>query len=75
MKISIKLEGYLKYKYPSNILELNYSKPVTIRQILKDTKISSADVFFIKVGDLIVKEDFLLTKSNEVKLFPVIGGG
>ena len=75
MKISIKLEGYLKYKYPSNILELNYSKPVTIRQILKDAKISSADVFFIKVGDLMVKEDYLLTQSTEVKLFPIIGGG
>ena len=75
MKIIIKPEGYLKYKYPSNILELNYSKPVTIRQVLKDIKISSADVFFIKVGDLMVKEDFLLTKSNEVKLFPIIGGG
>jgi hypothetical protein len=75
MKISIKLEGYLKYKYPSNILELNYSKPVTIRQVLKDTQISSADVFFIKVGDLMVKEDYLLTKSNQIKLFPIIGGG
>jgi hypothetical protein len=75
MKIIIKLEGYLKYKYPSNILELNYSKPATIRQVFKDTKISSADVFFIKVEDLIVKEDYLLTKSNEVKLFPIIGGG
>ena len=75
MKISIKLEGYLKYKYPSNILELNYSQPVTIRQALEDAKISSADVFFIKVGDLIVKEDYLLTKPNEVKLFSVIGGG
>ena len=75
MKISIKLEGYLKYKYPSNILELNYSKPVTIRQVLKETKVSSADVFFIKVGDLMAKEDYLITKSTEVKLFPVIGGG
>jgi hypothetical protein len=75
MKISIKLEGYLKYKYPSNILELNYSQPVTIRQALEDAKISSADVFFIKVRDLIVKEDYLLTKPNEVKLFSVIGGG
>ena len=75
MKISIILEGYLKYKYPSNILELHYSKPVTIRQVLKDAKISFADVFFIKVGDLMVKEDYLLIKSNEVKLFPVIGGG
>jgi len=52
MKISIVLEGYLKYKYPSNILELNYSTPVTIRKVLKDTKISSADVFFIKIEDL-----------------------
>ena len=75
MKISIVLEGYLKYKYPSNILELNYSKPVTVGKALKDTKISSADVFFIKVGDLIVKEDYLLTESYEVKLLPIIGGG
>ena len=75
MKIIIKLEGYLKYRYPSNILELNYSKPVTIRQVLKDIKISSADVFFVKAGDLIVKEDFLLTKYNEVTLLPLIGGG
>jgi molybdopterin converting factor small subunit len=75
MKISIKLEGYLKYKYPSNILELNYFKPITILQVLKDTRISSADVFFIKTGDKIVKEDYLLTESAEVKLFPIIGGG
>ena len=75
MKISIKLEGYLKYKYPSNILEQNYSKSVTIRQVLEDAKISLADVFFIKTGDLIVKENYLLTKSIELKLFPVIGGG
>ncbi len=75
MKIGIKLEGYLKYKYPSDILELNYSKSVTIRQVLEDAKISSADVFFIKTEDKIVKEDYLLTKSNEVKLFPIIGGG
>jgi sulfur carrier protein ThiS len=75
MKISIKLEGYLKYKYSSNVLELNYSKPVTVHQVLKDTKISSADVFFIKAGDLMVKEDYLLIESAEVKLFPIIGGG
>jgi len=75
MKISIVLEGYLKYKYLSNILELNYSKPVTIRKVLKDANISSADVFFVKTGDKIVKEDYLLIKSNEVKLFPIIGGG
>jgi len=75
MKISIKLEGYLKYKHPSNILELNYSKPVTIRKVLKDTKISSADVFFIKIEDSLVKENYIIRKSCKVKLFPIIGGG
>ena len=75
MKISIVLEGYLKYKYPSNSLELKYSKPVTIHQVLKDANISSADVFFIKTGVKIVKEDYLLTKSNKVKLFSITGGG
>ena len=69
------LEGYLKYKYPSSVLELDYSKPVTIRQVLEDAKISSADVFFIKVGDKMVKEEYLLNKSTEVKLFPIVGGG
>jgi len=75
MKISIKLEGYLKYKYSSDIIELNYSKPITIHQVLEDAKISSVDVFFIKTGDKIVKEDYLLVKSTEVKLFSIIGGG
>ena len=75
MKINIVLGGYLKYKYSSNILELKYSKPVIIHKILEDVKISLADVFFIKTGDKIVKEDYLLTESAEVKLFPIIGGG
>ena len=75
VKINIVLGGYLKYKYSSNNLELNYSKTVTIYKILEDAKLSSADVFFIKVGDKIVKEDYLLTESAEVKLFPIIGGG
>ena len=69
------LEGYLKNKYPSSTIELNYSKPIAIRQILKDANISSADVFFIKTGIKIVKEDYLLTESIELKLFPIIGGG
>lgn len=75
MKVSVILEGYLKYKYNSEILKLNYSNPVTIYKVLEDAKISSADVFFIKMGDKIVKEDYLLIKSVEVKLFPIIGEG
>jgi len=69
------LEGYLKYKYPSSIIELNYPKPITISKVLKDAKISPVDVFFIKTGDKIVKEDHLLIRSTKIKLLPVIGGG
>jgi sulfur carrier protein ThiS len=75
MKISIVLEGYLKDKYSFSPIELNYSKAVTIRKILEEAKISSADVFFIKVEDLIVKEDYFVKKSCKIKLFPIIGGG
>ena len=75
MKISIVLEGYLKDKYSFSPIELNYSKAVTIRKILEEAKISSADVFFIKVEDLIVKEDYFIRKSCKIKLFPIIGGG
>jgi sulfur carrier protein ThiS len=75
MKISIVLEGYLKDKYSFNPIELNPFKELTIHKILEEAKISLADVFIIKIGDKIVKEDYLLTESTEVKLFPIIGGG
>jgi len=44
MKISIKLDGDLKYKYHSNSLELHYSKPVTIYKVLKDAKRDSRGI-------------------------------
>jgi len=75
MEITLILEGYLKNKYPSSIIELNYPKPVTIREVLKDAKVSPADVFFIKVEDSMIKEDYLLARSSKIKLFPIIGGG
>ncbi len=75
IKVTLLLEDYLKHKYSSGPIELHYLKPVTTRQVLKDAKISPADVFFIKTGDKIVREDYLLTESAEIKLFPIIGGG
>jgi sulfur carrier protein ThiS len=75
MKITLILEGYLKNKYSSSIIELNYPKPVTIFQVLKDAKINLGDVWLIKVGDSIVKKDYLLERSNEVKLFQIVAGG
>ena len=75
MKIKIILEGYLKNKYLSSTLELNYPKPVTIHQVLEDAKISLSDVWLIKIGDSNVKKDYLLKRSSEVRLFQIVGGG
>jgi len=57
------MEAYLFAKYEAFIVSAGYSLP------------TSAGVFFIKTGDEIVKEDYLLSNSAEVKLFPIIGGG
>jgi len=75
MKIEIILEGYLKNKYLIKTIDLTYSSPVKISKILKDAKISSAEVFFIKVEDSLVKENYIIRKSCKIKLFPIIGGG
>ncbi len=75
IKVRIIFTGYLKNKYLTKEIELNYKKPVKIHKVLRECKISTADVFFITVRDLIIKEDYLLTRSEEVKLLPVIGGG
>jgi len=76
MKITLKLESYyLKNKYPSSTIVLDYFKPMPVSKVLEDAKISPTDIFFIKVGDSIVKVDYILAKSEEVKLFPVSVGG
>jgi len=76
MKITLKLESYyLKNKYPSSTIELDYLKPIPVRKLLKDAKISPTDVFFIKVGNSIVNVNYILNKSEEVELFPVSVGG
>lgn len=75
IRIKIFFTGYLKNKYLTEVIELNYTKPVRVHKILRDAKISLADVFIIKIGASIVKQDYLLTRSEEIKLLPVIGGG
>jgi len=64
--------GYLKNKYLTDVIELNYEEPVRVYTVLKEAKISLADVWLIKVEDTIVKEDYVLAKSSEVKLIPII---
>jgi len=75
IKVKILFVGYLKNKYLTEAIELNYIKSVRVHKILRDAKISLSDIFIIKIGASIVKQDYLLTKSSEVKLIPIVGGG
>ena len=75
IKVKVLFSSYFKNKYLSDTIELNYKKPVRLYKVLKDAKISTANVWIIKIEDSIIKEDYLLTKSSEVKLFPIVGGG
>lgn len=75
IKVKLLFSSYFKNKYLSDTIELKYKKPVKLYKVLKDAKISIANVWFIKMEDSIIKEDYLLTKSSEVKLFPIVGGG
>ena len=75
IKVKLLFSSYFKNKYLSDTIELDYKKPVKLYKVLKDAKISTANVWFIKIENSIIKEDYLLTKSSEVKLFPIVGGG
>jgi|LSQX01.3.fsa_nt_gb hypothetical protein len=76
MKITLKLGSYyLKKKYCSSTIELNYTEPVPIHKVLKDAKISLGETLIIRVGDSIVNESYVLVKSEEINLIPVSVGG
>ena len=75
IKVRIIFMGSLKDKYLKDTFELNYEKPVKVYEVLRDATISSIDTSIITVDGVIVPEDFLITESDEVKLFPFIDGG
>ncbi|HDK28010.1 MAG TPA: hypothetical protein ENG48_13095 [Candidatus Atribacteria bacterium] len=75
IKIKIILPYYFKKEYLSNTIELNYEQPVSIDQIIKDSKVNSIDVCFVKVGDLVVKRDYIIRNSCDIKFIPAVGGG
>jgi hypothetical protein len=75
IKVKLQFSNYFKNEYLSNNLELKYKNPVKLSEVLKDAKITPANVWLIKIGDSIVKEDYLLIKSSEIKLLPIIDGG
>ena len=75
IKVKLQFSSYFKNEYLSNSIELKYKNPVKISEVLKDAKKTPANFWLIKIGDSVVKEDYLLIKSSEIKLLPIIDGG
>jgi len=75
IKVKLQFSSYCKNEFLSNSIELKYENPVKLLKVLKDAKITPANLWLIKIGDSIVKEDYLLIESSEIKLLPIIDGG
>jgi hypothetical protein len=75
IKVKLQFSSYCKNEFLSNSIVLKYKNPVKLLEVLKDAKITPANLWLIKIGDSIAKEDYQLTKSCEIKLLRIIGGG
>ncbi len=60
----------------TQILNLEYSTPVTVEQVLKDNKINMHFLgFMVLNGNKNVNKKFLIEESCELKLFLLMAGG
>ncbi len=65
-----------KIKGNTQILNLEYSHPVTVGQVLKDNKIKMDFLGFMLLdGKKNVNKKFLIEESCELKLFLLMAGG
>ena len=79
IKIELITSGFLSSnksaKRGTEIIKVEYSNPVTVRKLLIDTKIKIKFLGLIILNGKSISRDFLINKSCEIKLFPLIGGG
>jgi len=74
-KVRLILKGDLKNKYLSEVIKLSYSSSVEIYKILKDAEINYTNISLVIIENSIVDENYIVDKSCDVKLFPMIVGG
>ena len=79
IKIELIVTGFLSSnkssKKGTEIIEVEYDNPVTVRKLLKDTKIKVKFLGLIILNGKNINQDFLINNSCQIKLFPLIGGG
>lgn len=60
----------------TQVLNLEYNKPVTVEQVLKDGKIKTQFLGFMVIdGKKNVNKMFLIEQSCELKLYLLMAGG
>ena len=62
-------------KKGTEILVVEYDKPVTVRKLLKDTNIQVEFLGLIMLNAKNINQNFILNNSCQIKLFPLLGGG
>ncbi len=73
---NILLSGEPNLKNNKQVINLEYSKPVTVEQILNDSKINRKFLGLIVLNNTkIVDKKYLLRESCELDLFLLMGGG
>ena len=79
IKIELIVTGFLSSnkssKKGTEIIEVEYDNPVTVRKLLEDTKIKVKFLGLIILNGKNINQDFLINDSCQIKLFPLIGGG
>ena len=74
-KVRLILKGDLKNKHLSEVIELSYPSPVKICKILKDAEVNYINNSLVIIENSIVNENYIVDKSCDIKLFPMIVGG
>jgi len=79
IKIELIVTGFLSSKKlakkSTEIIEVEYNNPVTVRELLRDTKIKIKFLGLIILNGKNINQDFLINYSCCIKLYPLLGGG
>ena len=75
--ITVKIFGNIRYsktKIKNNIYYLNSDREITVKELVRRLGIPAAGILVI-VNDAIAHENQLIRAGEEVRIYPILGGG
>lgn len=75
--INIKLKATLKSysSEPNGLVQMKIENGLTVKEMLKYLNIPWGAVGFIIVNGNLVRESYTLCQADDVKVYPIFGGG